>query len=365
MDKRDIIAVIGTRGFPDVQGGVERHCQSLYGLLADYVTPRVYRRKPYVKAAAKHDGIEFVDLPSTRIAGVETLLHTFLCVWHVWRHKPRLVHLHNIGPGVFAPLFKWMGLPVVLTYHSANYEHNKWNRLERAFLRWCECVALRNSDRIIFVNRLQMEKFPDSVQQRAVAIPNGVWPAQRTASTAFLEQQGITPGNYLLAVGRITPEKGLRYLVEAVNHPDRLKYPLKRGEVSSAGYHRQLMRLDTKGKVIYTGYANEAQLTELYNHARAFVLASVNEGLPIVLLEAMSHGLPIVATDLPATRVVKLPEHCYCASGDTAALRDAIARCLSQAHDGPTTYDLTAFDWVKIAQATLGIYNDTLQQPQK
>ena len=155
MDKRDIIAVIGTRGFPDVQGGVERHCQSLYGLLADYVTPRVYRRKPYVKAAAKHDGIEFVDLPSTRIAGVETLLHTFLCVWHVWRHKPRLVHLHNIGPGVFAPLFKWMGLPVVLTYHSANYEHNKWNRLERAFLRWCECVALRNSDRIIFVNRLQ------------------------------------------------------------------------------------------------------------------------------------------------------------------------------------------------------------------
>lgn len=365
MDKHDVIAVIGTRGFPDVQGGVERHCQSLYGLLADYVTPRVYRRKPYVKAAAKHDGIEFVDLSSTRIAGVETLLHTFLCVWHVWRHKPRLVHLHNIGPGVFAPLFKWMGLPVVLTYHSANYEHNKWNRLERAFLRWCERVALRNSDRIIFVNRLQMEKFPDSVQQRAVAIPNGVWPAQRTASTAFLEQQGITPGNYLLAVGRITPEKGLRYLVEAVNQLDDAPTLVIAGEVSSAGYHRQLMRLDTKGKVIYTGYANEAQLTELYNHARAFVLASVNEGLPIVLLEAMSHGLPIVATDLPATRVVKLPEHCYCASGDTAALRDAIARCLSQAHDGPTTYDLTAFDWVKIAQATLGIYNDTLQQPQK
>ena len=100
------ICVLGTRGFPFVQGGVERHCESLYPLFSDEFQFVIFRRKPYIKQEASsisYPNIRFIDLPSTRIKGVETLFHSFLAtVLSIWQ-KPDIVHIHNIGPALFSP----------------------------------------------------------------------------------------------------------------------------------------------------------------------------------------------------------------------------------------------------------------------
>ena len=55
------VSVIGTRGFPLIEGGVEKHCEALYPLLRNDVNVTVYRRKPYVNNGYKYDNIKFID----------------------------------------------------------------------------------------------------------------------------------------------------------------------------------------------------------------------------------------------------------------------------------------------------------------
>jgi len=345
------VAVIGTRGFPGIQGGVEVHSYHLYTHMED-VHVRLYRRRAYLteQSARTFPNIEYIDLPSTRVKGFEAVWHTLLSVLHIMVHRPDVVHIHNIGPGMFAPVLRLLGLPVVLTYHSPNYEHSKWNAPARWLLRQCERLSLRFSNRVIFVNRHQMEKC--GALDKSVFIPNGIDPVTRSESTSFLEKHGIRQGEYLLAVGRLTPEKGLEYLVEAANRLSQVCQVVIAGASDhDTAYRDMLERLDTGKKVIFTGFTTGEDLRQLYSHARGFVLPSVNEGFPMVMLEAMAYGLPIVCSDIPGTRQVELPEQDYFMVKNVDSLCGAIIRLL-ESPSVPQRYDLEQYDWKTIAAAT-------------
>ena len=345
------IAVIGTRGFPGIQGGVEAHSYHLYTHMQD-VKVRLYRRRAYLteQSSQVFPNIEYIDLPSTRVKGFEAVWHTLLSVLHIAVHRPDVVHIHNIGPGMFAPLVRLMGLPVVLTYHSPNYEHSKWSKSARWLLRQCEKLSLRYSNRVIFVNKHQMEKC--GALDKSVFIPNGIDPVTRSGSTSFLDKHGIAPGQYLLAVGRLTPEKGLEYLVEAANRLPQVPQVVIAGASDhDSAYRQQLEKLDTGKKVVFTGFTSGEDLRQLYSHARCFVLPSVNEGFPMVMLEAMAYGLPILCSDIPGTRQVELPEEDYFTVRDVDALCAAIARQLERPSEAQH-YDLEKYDWNTIAAAT-------------
>ena len=152
------VYVFGTRGFPNVQGGVEKHCEQLYPELTSKYNISIFRRIPFLKKNAEkvYKGIRFIDLPSTRIKGFEPFFHSFLCTIYCIIKRPDIVHIHNIGPGMFIPLLKLAGLKVVLTYHSANYEHKKWNYISRKILKFSEWIAVNGSTAVIFVNKKQM-----------------------------------------------------------------------------------------------------------------------------------------------------------------------------------------------------------------
>ena len=350
------IAVIGTRGFPGIQGGVESHSYHLYTHMED-VHVRVYRRRAYLTAqsAQTFPNIEYIDLPSTRVKGFEAVWHTLLSVFHILFHRPDVVHIHNIGPGMFAPLLRLFGLPVVLTYHSPNYEHAKWSAPARWLLRQCEKLSLRFSNRVIFVNKHQMEKC--GALEKSVYIPNGIDPVTRSENTSFLQRHGILKGEYLLVVGRLTPEKGLQYLVDAANRLPQVSQVVIAGASDhDDSYRKQLEQLDKGHKVIFTGFTTGDDLNQLYSHARAFVLPSVNEGFPMVLLEAMAHGLPIVCSDIPGTRQVDLPEQDYFAVGDVDSLAATLSRLL-ESPDEQHNYDLKQYDWDDIARQVFKQYD--------
>ena len=345
------IAVIGTRGFPGIQGGVEVHSYHLYTHMDD-VHVRLYRRRAYLteQSAQTFPNIEFIDLPSTRIKGFEAVWHTFLSVLHIAFHRPDVVHVHNIGPGMFAPLLRLMGLPVVLTYHSPNYEHDKWSSTARWFLRQCERLSLRFSNRVIFVNKHQMEKC--GALDKSVFIPNGIDPVTRSESTSFLDKHHIKAGDYLLAVGRLTPEKGLEYLVEAANRLPQVTQVVIAGASDHDNTYQELLeRLDTGKKVVFTGFTTGEDLRQLYSHARALILPSVNEGFAMVLLEAMAYGLPVLCSDIPGTSQLELPRQNYFAVKDVDALCVAITRLLNSP-DEPQHYNLEKYNWDAIAAAT-------------
>lgn len=364
--KQPTIAVIGIRGFPGVQGGVESHCEQLIPRIARHIPCRVFRRKPYLtdNSDVTIPGITFTDLASTRIGGFESVWHTFSSAVRLIFSRPDVVNIHNIGPGLFTPMLRMAGIKVVLTYHSPNYEHAKWNSIAKFLLRMSEKLSLGFANHIIFVSPIQRQRYPEKILRKSSAIPNGITPIGSSQSTSFLKKHSIKPGGYILAVGRLTPEKGFDTLIKAVNLlPDDSDYQLV---IAGSADHNPtyldyLKSLDVKHRVIFTGYTFGEDLAQIYTHATLYVLSSHNEGFPMVLLEAMSHDLPIVATDIPATHIIPLPEQNYCSDTDPEDMAKAIRRVLATS-DFPA-YDLSPYDWDNIADETLEVYRRLLAKP--
>lgn len=351
------VAVIGVRGFPGIQGGVEHHCENIYRRFDGSVDFRVYRRTPYLseQSQTEYSHVKFVDLPSTRIKGFEAVFHTFLCCLHLIFHRVDIVHIHNIGPGMFTPLLRMFGMHVVLTYHSPNYEHNKWGTVSKAILRMGEFMSLRFADRVIFVNKFQMAKFSEKVQEKSVYIPNGMERVTCSEATDYIDRHGVMKGEYVLGVGRLTPEKGFEYLVSAVNEADEIpQLVIAGGSDHDTSYYERLKSLDKKNKVVFTGYTSGEDLRQLYSHARMFVLSSVNEGFPLVMLEAMGYSLPMVVSDIPATHLISLPSECYAKSCDVTSFRNRIRDVYSKC--GKIKYDMSAYDWDEVVSQTSDVY---------
>lgn len=364
------VAVFGLRGFPCVEGGVERHCESLYRRMGAWAEVTVYRRRPYVGRGKDREwnGIRFVDLPSTRIKGVEAFWHSWQAARHIAKWTPDVVHIHNIGPGFVAGWLRRKGIPVVLTYHSANYEHEKWGWAARKWLHHSERIALENASRVIFVNRFRMERYPDWVRKKSTFIPNGIECPLPTEGRAELERLGVEAGRYVLAVGRITPEKGfdtlIRGFLESGEAEKGWKLVIAGGVESEKRYGAALRRMAAEGdagnSVVFAGQVLGGQLEELYANAALFVLSSKHEGFPLVLLEAMSRGLDVLASDIPATHLVPLSGGDYFPQGNAAALAEQLRKRL----DGERrqrSYDLALFNWDAIAAATAGVYREAVR----
>lgn len=359
------LAVIGIRGFPGVQGGVESHCRQLIPLLSKSFDCRVYRRKPYLTPASldteKNPNLRFIDLPSTRIKGFESAWHTFISCLHLLFHRADIVNIHNIGPGMFAPILRLAGMKVVLTYHSPNYEHAKWGRIAKLILHICEKVSLGSSHHIIFVSPIQRAKYPEKILKKSTAIANGITPVGNGQGTDFLDRHNIQKGSYILAVGRLTPEKGFDNLIKAVNQSKKATRLVIAGATDhNPAYLEYLKSLDSNGRTVFTGYTTGSDLAQLYTHASLYVLSSHNEGFPLVLLEAMSHQLPIVSSDIPAAHIIELPAENYCDHENPSDMTAAIDKALEEKRR--PVYDLTAYNWNTIAQQTAAVYEAVLKK---
>lgn len=355
------VCVFGTRGFPDIEGGVEKHCERLYPLVDEDVSLIVFRRRIYVCSDETYANVTFVDLPSTKIKGVEALVHSFFAAVQTIRMKPDVVHIHNIGPALFSPLLKLFSIPVILTYHSPNYEHKKWGRFAKWLLRFSERVALKCADQIIFVNRFQMEKYPPKIRQKSVYLPNGITTPEVAEQQDCLEQFGLKNQRYILSVGRITPEKGFHTLIEAFSKLEEPDCKLViAGGVEFEGEYMEKLRKQAEGKpVVFTGYVYGETLRQLYSHAQLYVLASENEGFPLVLLEAMGYRCDVLVSDIPATHLVDLPEEDYFPAADAESLCKKIDSKLKK--PVKREYDLSGFTWEECARQVSRIYHNIAQ----
>jgi glycosyltransferase involved in cell wall biosynthesis len=127
-------------------------------------------------------------------------------------------------------------------------------------------------------------------------------------------------------------------------------------------YSRSLKEKATKNKnIILTGFLTGKPLQELYSHAGLFVLPSYYEGLPIVLLEAMSYGLSCIASDIPANRNAGLDDDRFFKPGDindlASKIKEFINKPFEEEERQRQIYMITEqYDWGKIAEETLKVY---------
>src|ERR1035437_572241 len=195
------VCVIGTRGFPGLQGGIEKHCEELYTRMAkmNNIEFIIYRRVPYLneRSMIQIDNIHFKDFKIRKNKYFETLIHSLFSAVHAFFLKPDIAHFHNTGPGIFIPLLKLRGIKVVFTYHNISYTQKKWNAFAKKFLSLSEIISLKFSDAVIFISKpLQTdvsERFRLSSQY---LIFNGVSISEPSRETSYIESLDLEKQEY-------------------------------------------------------------------------------------------------------------------------------------------------------------------------
>ena len=369
------VAWVGLRGLPGVQGGVETHaeqlCPRLHTLGCDMT---VLGRLPYQRAQAGTiwRGVHLRPLWAPRHKHLEAVVHTFLAILHAGLvSRPDVLHIQAIGPGLWTPLARLLGLRVVVTHHGADYERQKWGPLARWVLRQGEALATHWAHELIVISRTIQADVAVRHGRQGACIPNGMTPPSAPADPALLAEFGLRPQRYLLLVSRLVPEKRHLDLINAFGRA-RSQGLLQGWNLALVGaadhadaYARQVADAAARTPgVVMTGFQTGAALQALLAHAGVFVLPSSHEGLPIALLEALAWGITPLASDIPPHRELRLTQDSYFALGDVAALSASLVRLADRVehHEGPAERlermqeAARRFDWDDSARQTRAVY---------
>ncbi|MCM1092802.1 MAG: glycosyltransferase family 4 protein [Lachnospiraceae bacterium] len=359
------IVVTGTRGIPDIQGGVETHCENLYPRIAAMghnVT--VIRRSCYVNDSnrvSEYKGVKLADVYAPRKKSLEAILHTALAVIKARRMNPDILHIHAVGPSLMVPFARILGLKVVMTNHGPDYDRQKWGKLAKNMLRTGERWGTKWSNKVIVISSVIAGILKSNYGREDVdLIYNGVNKPVKSVSVDFLEKKGIVPGRYILALGRFVKEKGFHDLIEAYSRLDcgDIQLVIAGDADHPDPYSTELKRMAADAGVILTGFIKGEELNQVLSNAALFVLPSYHEGLPIALLEAMSYDLDVLVSDIPANRLPELESSDFFNTGDVDSLKKALDRKIAAIHR--REYDLASYNWDNIARQTVDVYKSVL-----
>lgn len=369
------VVVLGTRGIPDVQGGIETHCQHLFPRLAKMgFDVAVFARKGYVggtKRGYMYDGVHVYPKLCFHKSSLEAVTHTLRCFIAVFRYHPDIVHIHAIGPALFVPLFRLTGAKVVYTHHGQDYARAKWGMFAKIVLRMGERLGTKFANKIIVISHYIQDFLVTTYKtDRTVLIRNGV-DIRKDApidEMKTLARFGLEPKKFILACGRFVEEKGFHDLIAAYEKlpqdlRDSYKLVIAGRPDHMSEYSRRLVAQAGKAGVVLTDFISGEVLCAVQRNARLFCIPSYHEGLPIALLEALSYNLDVVASDIPANTEVPLPRDCFAKVGDV----EDLARTMESRLRNETRQDFAAiiheyYDWDKIAEQTAEVYKDLIDE---
>lgn len=303
------IALIGSKGIPCQDGGVEKHVEELAVRLAQKGHKVVvYARARYTKTQRKYyRGVRLIYTPYLPSKNLAAITHTFFSLIHLLFQKVDIIHIHSVGPSLLAFLpriLKWNAKTVV-TFHSRDRYNQKWGNLARLFLALGEWTAINVPHATITVSQ-NLQKF---CQKRypgktVTYIPNGAKPS-RLSKPKHIARWGLKENNYILSVSRLIPLKGIHYLLGAYQKTAFNKKLVIVGTSPDEDqtYEKYLHYTSRKNpQIIFTGLQKGETLAELFSNAYLYVLPSEVEGLSISLLEAMAAGRCPLVSDIPENR---------------------------------------------------------------
>jgi alpha-maltose-1-phosphate synthase len=255
---------------------------------------------------------------------------------------------------------------------------------------WMERTAMEHADAIVAVSRQTREdvlRLFDVQPARVHVIHNGIDPAEyrRSGATDALQRHGIDPARpYLLFVGRITRQKGIIHLVDAIPQIDpELQIVLAAGAPDTPEIGREMevrvaaVQARRKGVIWLREMLPRAETIQLYEHAAVFCCPSVYEPFGIINLEAMACETAVVASRVGGIPEVVVPEETgllvdlTLAPGtfeptDPAAFAAALAAAINRLAADPELRTamgrrgrqrvLEHFSWDAIAETTLDLY---------
>lgn len=299
------VAFIGGRGVISKYSGIETYYEEVGRRLAERGHQVSIYCRTYFTAPQGNDynGIRLVRLPTIRSKHLETVVHTLLSTAHALTQGYDIVHYHALGPALFSWIPRIIGTKTAVTVQGLDWQRKKWGSLAQAVLRLGESASVKLPDATMVVSQALRARYRETRRAETFYIPNGGLLRDRRQPRAILDW-GLDPGQYILFLGRFSPEKGCHLLVEAF---ERLQTDAKLVMAGASSYcdeYSQNLRSHACDRIRMLDWVSGETLDELLTNAMIFVLPSDLEGLSLALLDAMGSGLCVLTSDVPENREV-------------------------------------------------------------
>lgn len=315
MEKKLRVAMFGQKRLSR-EGGIEIVVKELCTRMArDGCQVTCYNRSGHHVSGAEYDekieyeGIRQKSVLTIEKKGLAAVSSSAFAALYSALGKYDVIHIHAEGPAFFAWLPKMFGKRVVVTVHGIDWQREKWKSgFGSKFIRQGEKNAVKYADEIIVLSKGVQDYFKKVYGRETNFIPNGVNRPKLRVAEQISEKFGLSKDSYILFLGRLVPEKGIRYLIEAFKQvkTDK-KLVIAGGSSDTDSFERELKDLAKNDeRIIFTGFVQGSLLDELYSNAYIYTLPSDLEGMPLSLLEAMSYGNCCLVSDIPeCTEVVE------------------------------------------------------------
>lgn len=372
-EKQLNIVMLGHKRIPSREGGVEIVVEALSTRMAaaghrvtclNRTGRHVSGREYEVAEQKEYQGVRIKKVPALDKKGLAAMTASVTGAIAAAFGRYDVVHFHAEGPCAMLWLPKLFGKRCIATVHGLDHQRAKWGRFAKTYIMLGEKCAVKYADEIIVLSKGVQQYFRDTYGRETVFIPNGVSKPQLQEVRETGERFGLEKDGYILYLGRLVPEKGITYLIDAFKSvkTDK-KLVIAGGSSDTEAFARELKsRAADDERIVFTGFVQGRVLEELYSNAYVYTLPSDLEGMPLSLLEAMSYGNCCLVSDIPECAEVVEDHGVIFPRGDVAKLAGSLQK-LCDSPEMTEKYKQTVSDfvcrkyaWDDVAERTMDLY---------
>ena len=355
----------GHKVIPSRLGGVEIVVEELSTRMVEKgfnVTCVNRRTNDYPKAISNYKGVVIEDVITINKKGLAAVSSSFFAAIKAAFSNCDIVHIHAEGPAAFTWIVKLFKKKVVVTIHGLDHQRAKWGRFASFYIMLGEKSAVKYADKIIVLSNNIQRYFKEKYDRDTVFIPNGVNVVNTVKANTIKELWNLNKNLFVLYVGRLVPEKGLEYLLNAWKDIRTEKKLIIAGGSSDSDEFVNYIKRIASNNVIFTGHLEKNILEELYSNAYLYILPSDLEGMPLSLLEAMSYGNCCLTSDIDECVEVIENKGVTFKHGNVTDLKEKLQYLLDNESIVKkykimsSSFILRKYNWDKIVDKTLELY---------
>ena len=367
------IAMLGHKRIPSREGGVEivvsELSSGMTGLGHNVVC---YNRKGHHVSGEEFDkagernfkGVILKEVPTIDKKGLAAMTSSFFAAICAAFGNYDVVHFHAEGPCAVMWIPKLFGKRCIATVHGLDHQRAKWGGFASKYILFGEKCAVKCADEIIVLSENVKNYFESTYNRKTVFIPNGVNRPLSADASVIKDKFSLTKDDYILYLGRLVPEKGIRYLLEAYKNLDtEKKLVIAGGSSDTDEFAKELRKIaEDDDRIIFTGFVEGRTLEELYSNAYIYVLPSDLEGMPLSLLEAMSYSNCCLTSDIPECAEVTGEYGVTFRKSDTEDLQRVLQHlCDNESvvksyKENAADYICNKYSWQDVVEKTLSLY---------
>ena len=368
------VAMIGHKRIPSREGGIEIVVEELSTrMVKKGIKVTCYNRKgkhaldksQKVNHIKEYKGVKLKSVLTIDVKGLAAMTSSFFGAIKILFSKNNIVHFHAEGPCAMIPIIKFFSKKkIIVTIHGLDWQRAKWGGFATKYIKFGEKMAAKYADEIIVLSENVKKYFKDTYNRETNFIPNGVNKPEIKDANIIKDKINLAKDSYILFLGRLVPEKGIHYLIEAYNKINtNKKLVIAGGSSDTDMYFNELKEKSKDNKnIIFTGFVQGEELEELYSNAYIYALPSDLEGMPLSLLEAMSYKNCCLTSDIPECKTVMDNNGVTFKKSDVNDLKeklqylvdnvDKVNKYKSEAQD----YILKKYNWDDVVDKTIELY---------